>query len=940
MSLSTKIPFDLLKGRENFDSWEIGARAYLTIKDLWVWTTKKPDATKPAEVTADAKAKSELILLIDPTLYSYVAGAVSTKDAWDSITKAFHDSGTFQKIFTLVKFVTTKAENFSTRQEYVNHMLSLWRKVQTAGFSIDEKTAGSLMLGSLPAQYRPMILGIEKSGTEITVDFVKNIILNDTFLNDDSLGEESALKAVVRGKKNKKNVQCYQCKGPHFRNKCPQLRGNNSKGENEKALYCAYVAKGKSDDWFIDSAATGDMTYDESGVEKLVKSRKGHVLAADGKKMDIIGVGTVKKLSTTNKVLELNDVQVIPSICANLLSVAKLVKKDYEVIFNKQGCKIMDNNGEVVATGRFENNLFKLNTQTDFAYAATKSENVKLWHRRLGHVNLGNMNFLKLKVPNGLKCKICIRGKQPRSAFMNTGTRATKKLEIVHSDVCGPIQVNSMSGAKYFLTFIDDFTRKVFVYVLKNKNQVFKCLTEFKNIAEKQSDCQLKTVRSDNGGEYVNKLVASFCEKYGIVHQRTAAYTPQQNGVAERMNRTLLDRVRCMLIDSNLPRVFWAEALTTAVRIVNFVPCKATKDKSPEWLWSNREPDLNTLRVFGCIAFAHVPNQKRKKLDDKGIECIFVGYSETSKAYRLFNKTNKTIIVSRDVTFIENDFDNLCGSEESDGFFIELTESCKSGGDSDEDDSQISDVEDLREQEEIATDGQNVVAEAPENVADETRTEERAAETTVSDDSFGDALNDTVASTLDDTLLDPTYATNARVDSSANRPVTRSNSLNPSSILNSAHIVSHVAFCTGTPTTVKQALESGEKDRWLAAMNDEIESMRVNDTWEMVQLPRDRKTIKNKWVFAKKTDSFGNVVKYKARLVAKGFTQREGIDYTETFSPVARYNSLRYLLCLVAELDLNLTQMDAVSAFLNGPLSEEVYMEQPYHFNDNTNRVC
>lgn len=248
MSMSSKFPFDLLKGRENFDSWEIGAKAYLTIKELWVWMEKKPDATKPAEVTADANAKSELTLLIDPTLYSYVAGAVTTKDAWYSITNAFQDSGTFQKIFTLVKFVTTKAENFSTRQEYVNHMLSLWRKVQTAVFSIDEKTAGSLMLGSLPAQYRPMIMGIEKSGTDITVDFVKNIILNDTFLNDECFGEESALKVVAKGKQKNKKVQCYQCKGPHFRNKCPQLRGNNSKNEKENALYCAYVAKGKSDD--------------------------------------------------------------------------------------------------------------------------------------------------------------------------------------------------------------------------------------------------------------------------------------------------------------------------------------------------------------------------------------------------------------------------------------------------------------------------------------------------------------------------------------------------------------------------------------------------------------------------------------------------------------------------------------------------------------------
>lgn len=944
--MSTKIPFELLKGRENFDSWEIGVKAYLTIKDLWVWTGKKPDTAKPEEVSKDARAMGELTLLIDPQLYSYVANAVTTKDAWDGIVSAFQDNGTFQKIFTLVKFVTTKAEHFSTRQEYVNQMLTLWRKVRTAGFSIDEKTAGSLMLGSLPAEYRPMVMGIEKSGETITVDFVKNIILNDTLMCNENIGDESALKVVARGKNKNKKVQCYQCQGPHFRNRCPQLKKSSSKNEKEKALFCAYVAQERSNDWFIDSAATADMTYDEKQVGKILRSTKDHVLAADGKKMDIIGMGTVKKLTTTNKVLELNDVQVTPGICANLLSVAKLVLKNFEVIFNKNGCKIINGKGEVIATGRFENMLFKLNTQADCAYAVMKSDNIRLWHRRLGHVSLGNMSFLNLSVPSNIKCKICIKGKQARNAFTNVGTRANKKLELVHSDVCGPIQVNSLGGAKYFVSFIDDCTRKVFIYTLKNKNEVLKCLTDFKAFAEKQTENNMKMIRTDGGGEYVSKLFSDFCDKNGIIHQKTTPYTPQQNGVAERMNRTLLDRVRCMLLDSNLPRYFWAEALSTATRIVNFVPCKATGEKSPEYLWSNREPDLNTLKVFGCTAFAHIPSQKRKKLDDKGVECIFVGYSETSKAYRLYNKGKKNIIVSRDVNFIENDSDNLCASEENEDFFIEVQENYESGGGSDVSNSQISAVETPRDQEEndqeenVSVDGNDTsVSEAEQTVV-----EINTSEISVSDDSrsesFGSGLDDTMASILDDTARDPTYTSTATVDPSASRPITRSNSSNPSNILNSAHIAFCVALCTETPVTVNEALQCDESEKWLDAMKEELNSMHTNNTWDLVNLPHDRKAIKNKWVFARKTNQLGHVTKYKARLVAKGFSQREGIDYTQTFSPVARYQSLRYLLCLVANLDLNLTQMDAVSAFLNGPLSEEVYMEQPPHFNDNSNRVC
>lgn len=147
-------------------------------------------------------------MLIDPSLYSYVANSVTTKDAWDGIVSAFQDNGTYQKILILVKFVTTKAENYPTRQEYVNTMMTLWRKVQTAGFSIDEKTAGSLMLGRLPEVYRPMIMGIEKSGQEITVDFAKNIILQDILIDDDAIEKESALKVVAKPRTQKKKIKC------------------------------------------------------------------------------------------------------------------------------------------------------------------------------------------------------------------------------------------------------------------------------------------------------------------------------------------------------------------------------------------------------------------------------------------------------------------------------------------------------------------------------------------------------------------------------------------------------------------------------------------------------------------------------------------------------------------------------------------------------------
>lgn len=151
-------------------------------------------------------------------------------------------------------------------------------------------------------------------------------------------------------------------------------------------------------------------------------------------------------------------------------------------------------------------------------------------------MNINNMKFLDIKVPSGIKCKVCIKGKQARLPFPNEGTRATQKMEIVHSDVFGPLKAKSIGGCKWFVTFIDDYTRKVFVYPMKQKSEVFKKFIDFKNFAERQSDCKLKILRSDNGTEYINKIFDDFCSNNGVLHQKSVPYTPQQNGLAERMN--------------------------------------------------------------------------------------------------------------------------------------------------------------------------------------------------------------------------------------------------------------------------------------------------------------------------------------------------------------------------------------------------------------------
>ena len=210
------------------------------------------------------------------------------------------------------------------------------------------------------------------------------------------------------------------------------------------------------------------------------------------------------------------------------------------------------------------------------------------------------VNGLDYDVTKDIKfCEPCMDGKHHRSSFPKSGSRrATKLLEIVHSDVCGRLEAKSLSGAEYFVTFIEDKSRYVWIYILKNKSEVFKKILEWKSMVEKSSGEKVKTLRSDNGGEYTSKEFEDYFKKNGIRHKRIVPKTPEQNGVAERTNRTLVETVRAMSSDSKLPKKFWAEALSTASYVRNRSPTTAVKAMKPYEVWRGYKPNVNHLRIF------------------------------------------------------------------------------------------------------------------------------------------------------------------------------------------------------------------------------------------------------------------------------------------------------------------------------------------------------
>ena len=275
---------------------------------------------------------------------------------------------------------------------------------------------------------------------------------------------------------------------------------------------------------------------------------------------------------------------------------------------------------------------------------------------RLGHVgNKELQGLIKQGVLKGAKsgkivfCEHCVLGKQTKVQFGTAIHQTEGILDYVHSDVWGPAKNESLGGKRWFVSFIDDYSRRSWIYMMKHKHEVLNIFLEWKNMVEKKTGKKLKVLRSDNGGEYISDPFFEICKKEGITRHFSVRETPQQNGIAKRLNRTLLEKVRCMLSQAKLHKRFWAEALNYACHILNRLPSTTLSGKTPIELWSGKvAQDYERLRVFGCDAYYHV---KESKLDSRARKTIFLGFNNGVKGFRLWSIEFKKVVVSRDVTF-------------------------------------------------------------------------------------------------------------------------------------------------------------------------------------------------------------------------------------------------------------------------------------------------
>lgn len=511
-----------LRGIENYSTWKFCMKMILIHEDLWETIDGEPKIVQSEEDKKKTqKALARICLSVQTSAFPHVRNARDAREAWNNLSKAYEDKGLCRRLGLLRTLFNTKLAGHDSMESYLAKLQELSQQLHDINSPLDDDFLAVIMLSGLPTNYDPLIMALENSNQKLSSDMVKGKLLQE-YDRRDKTEEVSALTTT------RKALKCYRCKKTgHFIKDCPKNSSKkpewNKKSDKErpgkdlsKALLTALSAGIQPDVWYVDSGASNHMCNDRELFCDFDVGHSSQVSVANGEKLSTAGRGNVR-VNLKDCARTISDVHYVPNLSANLLSVSSLVKKGFKVVFCKQKCNISDKE-EVLATATLRNGIYKLDVinqplcvrggnnsfssaviavaeeklqpgdETVMTASSTPTkgmvaeESQEVWHRRLGHLNSRSMALMNRGMVAGIKynsnvfnpCVACIEGKQTRVPFPKKSfTRATQALGLIHTDLCGPMPMVSLGGAKYFLTFIDDFTRKTFVYFLHNKDEVF-----------------------------------------------------------------------------------------------------------------------------------------------------------------------------------------------------------------------------------------------------------------------------------------------------------------------------------------------------------------------------------------------------------------------------------------------------------------------------------
>ncbi|KAI5335657.1 hypothetical protein L3X38_025790 [Prunus dulcis] len=811
----------------HYDHWSMLMENFLRSKEYWglveagipaaaegVDSTEVLKKTIEDHKLKDLKTKNYLFQAIDRSILETILKKDIAKDIWDSLKQKYQGTArvkraqlqAFRKEFEVLHMKVGESVN-----DYFARTLTIANKMRIHGEQMGDVVVIEKILRSMIPKFDYVVCLIEESNDIdiLSIDELQSSLLVHEQRMSRHTVEEQALQVTNeaqpggwsggrgsyrgtgkgRGRSgfDKSTVECYNCHGlGHFQRECPKKEKQAHFAEtSEEMLLMTYVDdnKAKSDClWLLDSGCSNHMCGKKDFFCDLNEGFKDSVKLGNDASLKVQGKGSIQ-MEIDGTMHMVTEVFFVQDLKNNLLSIRQLQEKGLVVLMQHGTCKIVHpNRGLIMGTTMSHNRMFiiiaRCQSKEQRCLVSLITDQSQLWHCRYGHLSWNGLKVLQQKkmveampqVKAPLKvCEDCLVGKQQRDSIPKESTwRASGILQLVHADICGPINPTSNS--------------------------------------KKRS------------------------------------------------------------------------------------PTLAVRSKTPEEAWSGVKPSVGHFRIFGCISHVHVPDQRRIKLDNKSLKCIFFGVSDESKAYRLFNPISKKIIVSRDVVFEEDQSwdwevcykeaivaDLECETDEGEGTKVGDNEEELEAGSTEEN-------EDSEETDHGVAQENSSHEEIDENSPHDART--RRLPALMKDYESGQGLSEEEESNI-----------------------------------------AYLALSTDSdPIFFEDAVKN---EKWRQAMNFEIETIERNDTWELTELPLGSKVIGVKWVYKMKLNENGEVDKYKARLVAKEYSQRYGVDYAEVFAPVARLDTIRVVISLAAQKGWTIYQLDVKSAFLHGELNEEVFVTQP-----------
>ena len=675
-----------------------------------------------------------------------------------------------------------------------------------------------------------------------------------------------------------------------------------------------------------DSGCTNHISPYKDQFENFQSIVPRHFRAANKQTFSMIGKGELV-IDVPNgdgcTQLRLHDVLYSPEVGYTLVSVGRLDEAGFTVIFGGGKCIVRgEDDVEVGVVPRTSTRVYKVEHEEAVANAAEERLTLDKLHRRMGHISLdAARTLLRDKMVTGVRleysptknffCASCVYAKSTRKPAPKV--RESERAEVfggeVHSDLWGKAPVESKGKKLYYITFIDDKTRLTHLYLLRTKDEAPKMYKMYEAWVETQMGAKIKVLSSDRGGEYQGEEFVEYLKSKGTHQNLNVHDAHHQTGVAERRNRIIAERIRALLHASGLPKNLWGEAARHVVWLLNRTSTKAVAGMTPFEAAFGKKPNLKGVREWGEKVWVRV--EKGNKLGGRVREGRWLGMDEESKGARVYWPDSKTVTVERN-TYFDN----------------------SSVGRIEEEEAIINTTNDLP----VVNTPTNHASTAPDAPVIDyppavTRTDPESDAPENSDAEVGGKRIRRPTKKISDLL-------GGRASwSTSGRPTLAPGVQPPTNDWTACveECTDEYAFAAETsgaealePRSLAEAQKRPDWPLWEKAIQEELASLKAAETWEVVDAPVGVNVVGSKWVFRAKKDAAGNVIRYKARLVAQGFSQVPGVDYFDTFAPVARLASIRTVLAFAASEDYETGQIDVKAAYLNGKLTEDevIFMKQ------------